>query len=234
MDDGSVLTMQRHNIRHSSQCCHIRRTADLRHIPAEAAGKRRHRLERQPGAAEVTEGIGLILPPGIYYCIGRRKRGPGLVVVGDQHIHAQLIGSLDAVKSNDAVIDGQYNPGLRPALHNLFHAVGAHAKPVHEPVVCVEFNIAAHAPKIFNHDGAATDAIHIIIVINDDFLMAIQSSAQPFHQLVHIFQPNSLNHGGEVGEEKVRDFSCCLKATVRQNLQNQRLRSGENGIAQPF
>ena len=67
--------------------------AQLFRGPLESAQQRLHQLERHARAAQVLLGVAAVRPIGIEHGHGRRQLRLGQVMIGDDHVDAQLVGA---------------------------------------------------------------------------------------------------------------------------------------------
>ncbi len=107
----------------------------------------------------------------------------GQVVVGHDAVHAQLARSPQhLVLTNAGVHADDHAEALGRSLFNHRHA---HAVAIGKPVRNVSLHIAAQHPQRREQHHHRHGAVHVIVAVNQNFFVLIQSAAQTFDGLAH-------------------------------------------------
>ncbi len=91
---------------------------------------------------------------------------PGLVMVGDHHLHAQLPSQLHLLDRGDAAIDGDQELG--PTLRELLDVVGAQPVPVRDPVRDQPVALGAQLAQRADQDRRRADAVDVEVAMDGD------------------------------------------------------------------
>ena len=118
-DEDAVVVVQRHHVRHCAECDQIQQVRKigfgaLAKMPtaAQLGAQREHDVENHAAPGQRLAGkraAGLV---GIDDDVGIGQRVGGQMMVGNQRDHAPAARQRDALKTGDAVIDGNQQTGL--------------------------------------------------------------------------------------------------------------------------
>ncbi len=162
----AVLVHKGHHVRHRPDGNQIR-VAFKHRFPVPVAGADELERDAHPGEAGI--GVGLALELAVDH--GHRVRqgaGLALMVVGDDHVHAEGTGVLGLLHGGDAAVD---RDGERHALlAQRFHR--AAVQPVALLPAVGDIGEAADAApaEVIRHEAGGGDPVHVVIAVNGDRL----------------------------------------------------------------
>ena len=87
---NAVLVDYRHDVSRDRHCHEVEQRDEMRERNTVVLGKSLHELEAHSTAAQVLEGVGVVLPLGVKDSYCRRHHVVGYVMVTDNKVDAQL------------------------------------------------------------------------------------------------------------------------------------------------
>ena len=108
--DGTVLAGHLHHVGHGADGGQRAVAGKQGLLPVRPA-QSQHQLQRHTAAGQMLEGIAAVGPVGVHHRGGMGQRLLALVVVGDDHIHAQRVGEVHLLHAGDAAVHGDQQAG---------------------------------------------------------------------------------------------------------------------------
>ena len=121
---------------------------------------------------------------GIHHRHGAGQRLLALVVVGDDHVHAQGVGEVHLLHAGDAAVHGDQQPGA--LLVQALDGVAAQAVAVLDAAGDIVQHVGAPALQVVHQDAGGGDAVHVVVTEHGDLLVSGQRLLHPRHGLVHV------------------------------------------------
>ena len=182
-DDDAVLPGHGHHVGNGADGGQGAVAGEKGLLPALAA-QRQHQLQRHAAARQIGEGIGAVRPVGVHHRHGPWQGVLALVVIGDDHIHAQRGGEVHLLHPGDAAVHGDEQ--LYPLL--MEGADGVLPQPV--AVLNAARNIVQHidAPafQVIHQDHRGGDAVHVVIPEHRHAATLTDGPADALHRPVHV------------------------------------------------
>ena len=181
--DGAVLAGHLHHVGHGADSRQRAVPGEQRVLPVGAA-QRQHQLQRHAAAGQMLEGVAAVRSVGIYHRHGAGQRLPALVVVGDDHVHAQRVGEVHLLHAGDAAVHGDQQP--HALVVQTPDGVAAEAVAVLDAAGDVVQHVGAPALEIVHQNAGGGDAVHVIVPEHRHAFAAVQRPADALHRLVHV------------------------------------------------
>ena len=181
-DDHAVFIQQRHDIGDRRQCGQLPQGFDGLH-----AAQRLHQLESHARAAQAAEWI--IAQERVEHSSTVGQLRPELVVIGDDHAHAQLLRTGDLVRAGDAAVHRDEQSGVRS---DLLHCRHVEAVALAVPVRNVIAGLRALLAQIGQQNGRGRHAVHVIIAEDDDLLVLFKHVPDDRNRLVHVLHAHRI------------------------------------------
>ena len=115
------------------------------------------------------------------------------VVVCDDDLVAKRLGVLNRIEGDDPVVDGDDDVGLRELVPELVDRLGLHAVAVNEAVRDEVLDLArltgqdhSELSQSADHGGRSTDAVGIIVAVNDDAFARHDQLIDPPDELLRV------------------------------------------------
>ena len=181
--DGTVLPGHLHHIRYGADSRQRTVAGEQCLLPIGAA-QRQRQLQRHAAARQMLEGVGTVGPVGIHHRHGAGQRLLALVVVGDDHVHAQGVGEVHLLHAGDAAVHRDEKPcalAVQP-----FDGVAAQAVAVLDAAGDVVQHVGAPALEVVHQNTGGGDAVHVVVAEHGDLLPVRQRLLHTGRGLVHI------------------------------------------------
>ena len=219
MRQDAVLPHHGHKVRGDGHDLQVQQRFQGLEVDVVFLGIALDELEAHAAAAQVVEGIVVVLPLGVQHRHGAGKLVLREVVVANDHVDAlaagvlHLLNGLDAAvqgdKEVDAVVRGPVQAFVRDAVA-LVIAVGN-----------VVFHPLGEAADEGIDQGDGRRSVHVVIAVNQDFLAFGDGLVEPFHGLVHVLHQEWVVEVVEAGPEEaaglLESFHTALDQQLRQN-----------------
>ena len=175
MGDDPVLPQQRHHVGDGGQ------SAEINLVHGESLPAQRPRqLPGCGGAAEAGEGI--VPQQRVDHHIGLGQYLRGLVVIGDNHPHAQLPGQRHLGNRGDATVHRQQQFCLG---RQLAHGLLVDAIPFLMAVRDVDDGLQACRLQGLPNNHGGAQPIHVVVAVDNSPGMAVPQFADHLHSLGH-------------------------------------------------
>ena len=175
-DDHAVFIQQWHDVSDRRQRGQLPQGLNRLH-----AAQRLHQLEGHARAAQAAERI--IAQQRIEHSGTVGQLRPELVVIGDDHAHAQLLRAGDLVRARDAAVHRDEQPGMRG---DLLHRRHVEAVALAVPVRNVIAGLRALLAQVGQQNGRRRHAVHVVIAEDDDLLVLRKRVPDDRNRLVHV------------------------------------------------
>ena len=206
--DDPVLSHQRYDV---GQGADGRNLQECRQPAVASVGGAEglHQLERHAHSGEVLLGVAAIVPLRVHDGQRRRQRRPGLVVVGDDQIEAELAGPGGRLVAADPAVHRDHQAG----------ALGVQAVdrgrlqpvPVPEPLGDEVADVAAEQLDRAAEDDGGGDAVHVVVAVDGHALprgdrllnpMQCLGESGQAHRIVEVIEgrPEKPAGGVRIGE----------------------------------
>ncbi len=184
-----VLARKRHHISDRRHAHHIEKPLlpSGRYVPCARTHERLHEFESDTGAAEHLFRIRAIRTLRVDDRIGSRKRFVRQVMIGNDHVYAEILGVLHFFYMTDTMIDRNDDP--RTTLGKMFDRRDIETEPfavAMRDVMRIMF-ISDLFEKITKRDRTR-NPIHVIVTVNDDMFATFNCGRDPRHRTIHILQ----------------------------------------------
>ena len=197
---GPVLAAQRHQIGHGGQSHQVQVGMELLHVRSPLPGQELAELVGHPRPGEGVGASGAVLPGGVHHRPGGGELVAGRVVVGDDHVEAQLAGPPQGVVGPDPTIHRHHDP--RTGLSGRRQAGVAEVVAVAQPARDEGHDPAAQAPEPAGQEGSARDSVHVVVPVDQDRLLPVQGEGEPFPGRRHSRERGRIAQAGEERSEK--------------------------------
>ena len=181
--DGAVLAGHLHHVGHGADGGQRAVAGEQGLLPVRAA-QRQRQLQRHAAARQMLEGIAAVGPVGVYHRHGAGQRLLALVVVGDDHVHAQRVGEVYLLHAGDAAVHGDQQAGSLAV--QALDGVDAQAVAVLDAARDIVQHIGAPALEIVHQNTGGGDTVHVVVAEHGDPLVVGQRPLHPLHSLVHV------------------------------------------------
>ena len=115
------------------------------------------------------------------------------VVVCDDDLGAKRLGVLNRIEGDDPVVDSDDNVGLRELVAELVDRLGLHAVAINEAVRDEVLDLArltgqdhSEFSQSADHGGSSTDAVGVIVAVNDDAFAGHDQLVDPPDELLRV------------------------------------------------
>jgi hypothetical protein len=170
-----------------------------RSAPPQLAAQCEHHVEDHAHAREILARETTTRLVGIHDAFGPRQLGPGQVMVGHEHAHAQGIGGIHAGDGRDAVVHGDQQGGLE--LRRFTHDLGRETVAVFEAIGHEGIDDRAHRTQRAQADGARRCAVGIVVRDDDHPLAALDRVGEQARGLARMQELVGRGERGEGGRE---------------------------------
>ena len=144
-------------------------------------------LEGHAHAREVGVGIAAVRPLGVDHGHGiGQGAGPALVVVGDDHVHAQRGGVFRLLRRGYAAVH-RYYEARAPGFYGV-HGREVQAVALLHAVRYVGLALQALGAQPAGHEAGGGDAVHVVVAEHGDGLALLYRPAHARRGLVHVLQ----------------------------------------------
>ena len=181
-DDHAVFAHQRHDVRDGRQRRQLPQGFD-----GLLAAQRLYQLERDARAAQPPERV--IAHQRIEHGLAVGQPRTELMVVGDDHAHAQLARVRDLVRTGDAAVHGDQQLRVRSDFVDGRH-VEAVALAV--PVRNVKPGLRALLAQVRQQDRRRRDAVHVVIAEDDDLVTPRDAVPDDRNGFVHVLHAHGI------------------------------------------
>ena len=186
-DDDPVFVNQGYHVCHGGQGGDLQLILDAGHAQQCLA-----HLQCHPCSAQPPEGI--IPQQGIQHRIRLGKRFCQLVVIGNNHLHAQQLCQPNLLQVGYAAVHGNKQFVLfRYLPHGLFVQPVALAMAAGD----AEIRLAAHGVQGFQHDAGSADPVHVVIPVDKDGHLIRHRLPDDGHGLVHALHQHGIVQPGQ-------------------------------------
>ena len=198
----------------------IQVVVDRRHGQTDGVDQRCQQLERHASPRQFFEGITAVFPLGVEQGVGDRQRLRGQVVVAHDGVDARFSRGGEGVKVLGAAVEGD-DQGA-PRHFGAFDAFGRHPVALAVPHGDVRQHGDLKAFEEGRHHGDRGRAVHVVIAVDHDALVAFDGLHDPGHGFVHVLHQEGVVHLVAAGVQKVLHFIRGSHAALDQQGCNQR------------
>ena len=201
-DERAVLTRHLHDVRDRADGRECAVARDESFLPVRP-GQREHELERHAAPGEVLERIRTVRSVRVNDGDRVRQRLLALVVVGDDHVHAEGPGEGDLLHAGDAAVDRDEQ--AHTLLAQRGNGVAGQAVPVLDAPGDIVQTVGPAVFQIVHKDHRRGDAVHIVIAEHGHALPVGEGAADAPDRAVHVaHEPGIVDQAVLLGEEGSR------------------------------
>ena len=217
-DQIAVFAHQRHHIRHGAHGHQIRIAAEHGlSIPLAGADQ----LHGHAHARQIRVGIAVPGLLAVDHGDGVRQRvGLALVVIGDDHVHADGLGVLGLLQGGDAAVHGDEQTD--PFCPETVQRGTVEAVAFLVAVGNIAHALEALAAQIVGDQTGGGDAVHIIVAINSDRLLLLDGASQAPDSLGHALHLHGIMQTGKPTVQQLPGLRQSADAAKRQYSRKKR------------
>ena len=182
-DDGPVLVGHLHHVGHGADGGQGAVPGQQGLLPA-LAPQGQHQLQRHAAPGQVLEGIAAVKPVGVHHRAGGRQLLLALMVVGDDHVHAQGVGIGHLLHAGDAAVHRYQQPDALVMQGQ--NGVLSQAVPILDAAGDIVHHVAAPGQEVIHQNHRGGDAVHVIVAEYGDPFPIGQGAVHPPGSPVHI------------------------------------------------
>jgi hypothetical protein len=203
-DHGAVFARERHHVGYRGdgdqlqQRC--RNALDFGRRPIEPRHQRLRQLECHARPAQILLRVGAVRPIGVEHRQRPRQDGFGQMMIGDDHVDAQLPGPLHHGGGANSGIHADDQPDTLGG--GLLHHISAHAVAIFQPVRDVIAGAPAGQLDDLEQEDDRECAIHVVVAVDQDFLVVANGGQQAVNGRLYVSQQRGGMKVGEGGRKK--------------------------------
>ncbi len=247
-DEDAILARQRHEVRHRADGHEIEMLAQLDFVPQRSVAFHQ-RVREFEGDADAGEGCCTCETfSRLSFAAAKQFRGDNLrihqrhtvrqlcrrfVVIEHDGVHTTPLQPGNLFRGTRAAVHGHEQ--LRPVLlQTTPDAFGAQSVPFIHPVREEIFDRRARRPQHAQQQRARRYAVHVVVAVNDDALLAFDGVADPIHRRRHVRQLERVAKLAQLRIEKVFRSGNIAVAAIDEDLGQRRrdVKFAENGFDQ--
>jgi hypothetical protein len=139
-----------------------------------------------------------------------RQLVAGAVVVGDDHVQAELARAANLVDRRDPAVDGQHQPA--PFLRQPLERVAADAVAFVEAARQVPFDLGAELPQDEHGQDRGADAVDVVVAVDADPLPGRDGRADALDRPAHVADQQRIAQRLLAAEERPRGLEVAVSA----------------------
>ena len=203
----TVLVDDGHEVSGNAHGAEVEEGDESREGNAIVLGKGLHELEAHATAAEMLEGVGVVLPLGVEDSHGIGQLVIGVVVVADDEVDAKALGIVYHLVGLDATVED--DDELHTRLMGKVYPLLAHAVALVVAVGDIIVDIGIELLQKLVHQRHGRTSVDVVVSIDEDALLAPHGIVESVHGHVHILHEEGVDKVGELWAEESLGSTLC-------------------------